>query len=94
MSPRPKADVDELELARRVALGDSQRVLADVFEVPQSLVSRRITGWRQELAVAAASKPAAVSYWLREANSVRVARRYLYLKTQESRWAPLENEDF
>lgn len=91
--PHPhKHDLDEIALAERLAIGDTQKQCADDLGVGHPVIARRVRRWRQTLGEQVKDDPAKVLYWRDTASVPRVARRWLYVKTGAPRWRPLEIE--
>ncbi|MCA9720344.1 MAG: hypothetical protein KC468_37125 [Myxococcales bacterium] len=94
LSPRPKIELDETELAQRLAIGDTMLQCAESLGVTHPVITRRVRAWRRRIADAVESDPAQVLYWRDKASPGRVARRWLFMQTGEERWAPLDFEDY
>lgn len=87
-------ELDELELAKRLVLGESQRQAAASMDLSQGVVQRRVRRWRRQIIERTGNKPANVVHWQEQASVVVVARRWLYLSTGDERWAPLDIEKY
>ena len=80
-------------MARRVALGESLYSLTEELGVSKSVLHRRQRAWRQAI-IEESSDAEAIKFWLNEASTVQVARRFLWVSTGEAAWRPHESEDF
>jgi hypothetical protein len=95
VAPKKRIALDEIALATRLATGESMRECALELGVTGPVIKRRVDAWRLELAAGMELTPLRILYWRDDASYTRVARRWLYLKTQDPRWAPtrIELED-
>lgn len=91
VSPKKRIELDEIELATRLATGETMRECAIRYGVTGPVVGRRVTAWRQAVTTGL-DDPRRVLYWRDRASSTRVARRWLFLQTKDPRWAPTSVE--
>lgn len=87
MSPNKRIALDEIELATRLATGETQRECALRYGVTGPVIGRRVDGWRLTL-TDGLTDTRRVLYWRDHASAVRVARRWLHKTTKATCWAP------
>ena len=84
-----------IELARRVAGGESLYSLREELGVSKNLLHRRQRSWRETvIKEGPVLDPAALAFWLDDATPVQVARRFLWIKTGEDAWRPQPTDKF
>jgi len=91
VSPKKRIELDEIELATRLATGETMRECAIRYGVTGPVVGRRVAAWRQAVTTGL-EDPQRVLYWRDSASTTRVARRWLFLQTKDPRWAPTSVE--
>lgn len=92
VAPKKRIELDEIALATRLATGETMRECALELGVTGPVVKRRVDAWRLEIAAGMESLPLRVLYWRDDASYTRVARRWLFIRTRDSRWEPTEIE--
>ncbi len=85
--------VDEIALAKRLAIGDNMSRAAEFLGVTHPVIGRRVQAWRLEIAKELTDLDA-VRYWRDRASPGHVARRWLFLQTRDPRWAPIDIEEY